>query len=422
MLDTSPMSVGKRYTIANRATKYDLSMQFNPMHTLRKLRNVKWKVTHLQYIVITASMIYSVCIIQEPGFWVKTLVAVALTVALLLPLTSQFFFPAISILAWLFLFYGCKFIPVSVRPHIWVRVLPALENILYGSNISSLLSSTTHSVLDVIAWLPYGVIHYGAPFIVSFVLFVFAPPGTLPVWARSFGYMNLIGVLIQIFFPCSPPWYENIHGLSAANYGMHGSPGGLARIDALFGTSTYTSTFTNSPLVFGAFPSLHAACAMLEALFLAHTFPRVRFVFYGYVLWLCWCTMYLTHHYFVDLVGGCVLALACYLFAEKLYLPQLQPGKVLRWEYDTIVRGSSGHTAEKAFAVDAETERERNVVEFVEEMDALEMADLDREWSIGSSAPNSVIETPIRMRSPPAHPSTQPPITVESAKMTAAKA
>ena len=91
------------------------------------------------------------------------------------------------------------------RPPIWVRVLPALENIVYGANLSNILSAHQHVILDVLAWLPYGLIHFGAPFICSIIIFVVAPPGTLPVFARSFGYMNLAGVIIQLLFPCAPP-------------------------------------------------------------------------------------------------------------------------------------------------------------------------------------------------------------------------
>ena len=194
--------------------------------------------------------------------------------------------------------------PNEWRAPIWVRVLPALENIFYGANLSNILSAHTNTFLNVMGWLPYGIIHFGAPFVCSAIIFIFASPGTLPVFARSFGYMNLIGVAIQLMFPCSPPWYENLYGLAPANYSMRGSPAGLAAIDKLFGISLYTTTFTGSPMVFGAFPSLHAGAGTTEALFLAFVFPRLRPVLIGYVLWLWWATMYLRHHYAVDLVGG----------------------------------------------------------------------------------------------------------------------
>lgn len=160
--------------------------------------------------------------------------------------------------------------------------------------------------LDVLAWIPYGLTHFGAPFVCSGIMFIFGPPGTVPVFAKAFGYMNLTGVLIQLFFPCSPPWYENLYGLAPANYGMQGSPAGLAAIDKLLGFDMYTSTFTASPMVFGAFPSLHSGCATIEALFMSHTFPKLRPLFVLYTLWLWWAAMYFSHHYIVDLVAGSI--------------------------------------------------------------------------------------------------------------------
>lgn len=135
-------------------------------------------------------------------------------------------------------------------------------------------------------------------------MFVFGPPGSTAIFARTFGFMNVTGVLIQLIFPCSAPWYENMYGFAPANYSIAGSPAGLAAIDKLFGIDMYTSTFTASPQVFGAFPSMHSANATLEALFLSHLFPHLSPVFFGYALWLCWATMYLSHHYAIDLVAG----------------------------------------------------------------------------------------------------------------------
>ena len=153
--------------------------------------------------------------------------------------------------------------------------------------------------------------------------------------------MNMIGVFTQLIFPCSAPWYEENNGFAPADYSMSGSPAGLAAIDKLFGLDLYTSNFSASPLVFGAFPSLHAACAVLEALFMSHVFPKLRPVFIIYALWICWATMYLSHHYAIDLVGGSILAAICFFIADAKFLPRLQRGKTFRWDYDYIEVGGS---------------------------------------------------------------------------------
>ena len=96
---------------------------------------------------------------------------------------------------------------------------------------------------------------------------------------------------------------------------MPGSAAGLARIDALFGGTGYQTTFSNAPVVFGAFPSLHSACATLEALFISHFFPSATRFIWAYAFVLYWATMYLAHHYLIDVVAGASLAvLAFHLF------------------------------------------------------------------------------------------------------------
>lgn len=219
-------------------------------------------------------------------------------------------------------------------------MLPALENVLYGANLSNILSAHTHPILDILAWLPYGIIHFGAPPVCTLAMFIFGAPGSAPTFARTFGWMSILGVTIQLCFPCTPPWYENENGLVPAAYGMSGSPAGLARVDAIFGIDLYTTNFTNAPLPFGAFPSLHAANAVLEALFMSHCFPQFRTLFIIYAGWVWWATMYLSHHYAIDLVGGGVIAALFFYAVRARWMPQRQADKFTRWDYDYVEIGA----------------------------------------------------------------------------------
>lgn len=207
-------------------------------------------------------------------------------------------------------------------------MLPALENVLHGANLSNILSAHKHAVLDILAWFPYGIIHFGAPAVCSLIIFIFAAPGTTPVFARTFGWMSILGVTIQLVFPCIPPWYENEHGLEPAAYGMPRSSAGLARVDAIFGIDFYTTNFSAAPVPFGAFPSLHGGYAILEVLFMSHCFPQFK-VFIGYAGWIWWATMYLSHHYAIDLGGG-LIAMAFFYSARAWWLPRRHPGKITR--------------------------------------------------------------------------------------------
>ncbi|KAI9743331.1 MAG: Aureobasidin resistance protein Aur1 [Claussenomyces sp. TS43310] len=318
-----------------------LQTSFSPYQSLRALRKHKWSIYDAQFLFLIILAVFSLCITPTPGPIEKTAAVALLILLLLMPATRQFFLPFLPIGTWLLFFFSCRFIAAEYRPPIWVRVLPALENIFYGANLSNILSAHQHVVLDVLAWLPYGITHFGAPFVCSAVFFIFGAPGTTPVFARTFGFMNITGVLIQILFPCSPPWYENMYGLAPANYSMEGSPAGLARIDRLFGFDLYTSNFTASPLVFGAFPSLHSGNAVLQALFMSHLFPKLRPLFIAYAMWLWWATMYLSHHYAVDLVGGGLIAAAFFYYSKANFLPRQQPDKKLRWDYDYVEVGEA---------------------------------------------------------------------------------
>ncbi|KAK4100372.1 PAP2-domain-containing protein [Parathielavia hyrcaniae] len=321
-----------------------LQTSFDPSTTLRALRTRRWSLWDLQHLVTFGFIIFSLAILPSAAL-IKTGVLVLLGVLLLMPVTQQFFLPSLPIWTYLLYFFASRFIAPEYRPHIWVKVLPALENVMYGANLSNILSAHTHAVLDVLAWLPYGIGHFALPALCSAFLFFFAAPGTTPVFARAFGYMSMLGVTIQLVFPCTPPWYEKLHGLEPAHYGMQGSPAGLRRVDELFGVDMYTTSFTTAPVPFGAFPSLHAADAVLEALFMQYCFPRFRPFFVFYAAWISWSTMYLNHHYAIDLVGGGLFAAITYYMARANFLPRPQRDKSARWEYEYVELGDRARPA-----------------------------------------------------------------------------
>ena len=294
-----------------------LDKSFAPSLTISRLRAHTFVPSDVVYIFHISLATLWITLMQDPAYPLKLALPVLYAFALLIPFTSQFFLPATPVFVWILTWYSSRFIPPGFRPTISVSLLPTLETVLYGANISDILTRFTHPILDLIAWLPYGLFHFVLPFVVAIFLYLFRVKGALRLWARTFGYMNITGVLIQLVLPCSPPWYEVIYGLTPADYSMKGSPGGLARIDRLFGGSAYTTGFTNSPLVFGAFPSLHAGNSTLEALFVSHFFPGMTKVVWVYAGVMYWATMYLTHHYLIDVVGGaCLATMFFYLFME----------------------------------------------------------------------------------------------------------
>jgi len=62
-------------------------------------------------------------------------------------------------------------------------------------------------------------------------------------------------------------------------------------------------------------------------------------------MWLWWSTMYLSHHYAVDLVAGSMISIIFYYMYRSKELPRLQPGKMFRWDYDYVECGDPADTS-----------------------------------------------------------------------------
>lgn len=116
---------------------------------------------------------------------------------------------------------------------------------------------------------------------------------------------------------------------------MPGSAAGLVRVDAVLGTHIYANAFKASPLVFGAFPSLHGAFSCCCFFFIGRYSRKGAFLLGFYVLWQWFSTMYLRHHWRIDLLGG----LAYSAFAFSFFYRSL--GKIDR-AYATGVSGGNG--------------------------------------------------------------------------------
>ncbi|KAJ1330414.1 hypothetical protein BSLG_009548 [Batrachochytrium salamandrivorans] len=220
----------------------------------------------------------------------------------------------LPILLWLLLFTNCKYIPLEWRPEIHVNLLPALDNFFFSTGIRLSLSAViaaalglawTRSVamagyfllvplvvallcqlasvapnpaMDLLLFLPYGLLHYLSPFVFVGWLYFYGTPGSISLFLKALGWQNIAGVVTQLIFPCAAPWYNDKFGFAPANYTMSGDPAGLVNIDTLLGTHMYTQLFNSSPLVFGAMPSLHSAFACLIMLFVMQTSRRSGYI------------------------------------------------------------------------------------------------------------------------------------------------
>lgn len=84
-----------------------LQTSWSPADTLQSLREHRWSYYDGQYLLLLIVAIFSLCMIASPGPLIKTAISTLFLIALILPITRQFFLPFASIAGWLVFFYAC---------------------------------------------------------------------------------------------------------------------------------------------------------------------------------------------------------------------------------------------------------------------------------------------------------------------------
>jgi hypothetical protein len=233
---------------------------------------------------------------------------------------------------WLILFKSYVEIPISLRPKIDVTTLPTLESfILFGHTLLKWPRGALPEdhvalgALDLLAAFVY-LIHFAFAWIVALGLYVYHRKKTnakgQPVpepWTflLTLGLLNLFAVITQISWPTAPPWYVEQYGVEQeANYETVGDEAGLARVDQLLRFGLFRRLYGQSPIVFGSFPSLHAAWPIAITIFA----PEYKVAKLGgtlYIATVWWAAMYLNHHFLVDLLGGAVFTAFSYFVSTQ---------------------------------------------------------------------------------------------------------
>lgn len=173
---------------------------------------------------------------------------------------------------------------------------------------------------DLLAWASYVLGHITVPIITAVWLYVFHAPGVLKSYGWALGFQNICGVLTHLLFPCAPPWFIHMYGENApANYDLPGYAAGLTRVDVALGTHLNSKGFHASPIVFGAVPSLHSAMAVMTFLFVSYyaRWTVVKLISFAFVVLQWWATIYLDHHWRLDLFVGMCYALVWFSIMYK---------------------------------------------------------------------------------------------------------
>lgn len=129
---------------------------------------------------------------------------------------------------------------------------------------------------------------------------------------------SYISLLFYMIAPSAPPWYNGVVTNLLANTSNHagysGIIGEMARIGSLIESDKLA-----------AFPSLHAAYAVLFGYFTVKINKLFALVSVPVVAGILFSTIYLGQHYVIDLIGGVVVASASVLVTSRILKRQTSP-------------------------------------------------------------------------------------------------
>ncbi|RCK56602.1 Inositolphosphotransferase 1 [Candida viswanathii] len=174
---------------------------------------------------------------------------------------------------------------------------------------------------DYMAWVSYVLGHITVPIVTAVWLYVFHAPGAVKSYSLALGFMNICGVITHLVFPNAPPWFIHMNGEDAhADYDTPGYAAGLIRVDVALGTHITSKGFHASPIVFGALPSLHSAMAVMTFFFVGYyaRWRVVKALAFSFVCIQWWATIYLDHHWRLDLICGMFYSIVWFTVIYKL--------------------------------------------------------------------------------------------------------
>ena len=199
-------------------------------------------------------------------------------------------------------------------------ILAKIEETVFFCHPHRILSKLANPVFDLLSAIPY-LIHFPLPILFAVYLLI-TPKKRVFVYQFFWlhGWVNLIGVIIQITIPTAPPWF-----VDSAVFDEHGNvlytvpvEGGFSRLDRSLGITLFHGLYSTSPLPFGAFPSLH--CGWPTVVLFSHPWGGWK-VGLTHVIWISFAAMYITHHYLVDILGAILLTAIVRFCSLKIWSP-----------------------------------------------------------------------------------------------------
>ena len=180
-----------------------------------------------------------------------------------------------------------------------------LDRLMFGEYAYTLMDSIQHWSLDVLSACMY-LIHYPLPFLFLIYLLIYKNETNNTIkFLLAFGMVNCVGVILQYIVPTPPPWMFSNLGPEAK----------FKNFDSLFHIDLFRNIYSKSPLVCGAWPSLHTAWPSI-ILCLRPWFGKTFCLLH--VLLIGFSAIYSGHHYFIDVLFGFVFSFTLTLLCSQI--------------------------------------------------------------------------------------------------------
>jgi len=192
-----------------------------------------------------------------------------------------------------------------VNPNDVHHALIAIDQWIFGVQPAVWAERFIHPALTEIFSFCYMIFFLFAP-LVAFTLYLKGKKSEFRETLVSVVLCFYAGYILYVIFPAAPPRI-----MLKDMYSLHFN--GTPIADAALGIVNLLPSDSRA-----AFPSLHAAVTLLSLIFAFKYIRWLFFLMFPFCAGLILSTIYLRHHYVVDLVAGFILGIAAFIFAPKI--------------------------------------------------------------------------------------------------------
>jgi len=183
-----------------------------------------------------------------------------------------------------------------------------LDKMLWGLNLTGWVQSTFYSSAMTLVTSFFYSLHLPLVVITSLALWRFNRH-VFSKYVTTMVLTSYAALVTFIILPTSPPWY-----LGVAHDLFYGGTSSALPNGVLYVVSAFEAD------KFAAFPSLHAAYALIFSYLMIKLDRRLAFISIPVTIAILFSTLYLGQHYVIDLMAGAVYALIPCLISERFQL------------------------------------------------------------------------------------------------------